>query len=103
MSFTVSAWAKGTHRTTGAAQAVRVQILQEKYDVNEEYGLRSNAAGIYRVTYGSWAEETGSTATDENGNRQRYIPPSKLNSDGDDYTVPEEAVEAVEGLEPPPD
>lgn len=101
MSLTVSAWAKGRDRRTGTDIAVRIQIIREDYDVNEEYGLRSEASGLYRKTYGEWADELGSSTVDAGGHRQRYIPPGTLKEDGD-YTVPGELFEDDEdpALEP---
>lgn len=97
MSLTVSAWCRGTHRTTGAAQAVRVQFLADEYSVNEEFGLRSTASGLYRTTYGEWGESVGSKTTDAAGKKISSIPSSGLNSDRDGYEVPDEALEYPDG------
>jgi hypothetical protein len=95
LSYTLTAWASGRHRSTGDEQAVRIQVKRAEYDVNEEFGLRSEASGLYRRTYGDWAETLGSTATAPDGSpRPRYLPPSELREPGE-YTVPEEAVPPV--------
>jgi hypothetical protein len=95
LSYTLTAWASGRHRSTGDEQAVRIQVKRAEYDVNEEFGLRSEASGLYRRTYGDWAETLGSTAMTPDGSpRPRYLPPSELREPGE-YTVPEEAVPPV--------
>jgi hypothetical protein len=88
----------GRNRTTGKPnQAVRIQVKRDGYDVNEEFGLRSEASGLYRRTYGDWAEALGSTATAPDGSPQpRYLPPSQMREPGE-YTVPDEAVPPVPG------
>lgn len=112
MSWTITAWARGKHRLTGEEQAVRLQIIRpdpgepkvegEIQYVNEQYALRGDVSGFYRVNYGEWAEEVGSSALDRDGNDPRPQPPGKLNRDRDGYTIPDEAM-VEEELEPPPD
>lgn len=89
MSWTLTGWARGTHRN-GAPQAVRVQVLRDDHDVNEEFALRSTASGIYRREYGNWADEIGSSAVNEDG-EERVLPPGRQREPGE-YTVPDEAV-----------
>lgn len=101
MSLTVSAWCRGTHRTTGADQAVRIQILRDEIDVNEEYGLRSDASGLYRKLYGDWGDVVGSNTKDAQGNVVRGGGVGRLNADRNGYTVPDDAVAHLEEeLEP---
>lgn len=92
MSWTVTAWARGTHHLTGTLQATRLQIIREEHDINEEYAMRGDVSGYYRVHYGAWADEVGSSAENSEGESPAPHPPGRLNSDGDGYTIPDEAV-----------
>lgn len=92
MSWTVSAWAKGTHRTTGEVQAVRLQIIRAENDINEQYAMRGDVSGYYRTHYGAWADEVGSSAQNSEGPSPEPHPPGTLNADGDGYLIPDEAV-----------
>jgi hypothetical protein len=44
VSWTLTGWAQ-----TGADKAVRVQILRDDHDVNEEMDLRAKASGLFRT------------------------------------------------------
>lgn len=56
--------------------------------------MRGDVSGFYRVNYGAWADQVGSSAVNDSG-EERTMPPGDLNADGDGYTVPDEAVPTI--------
>lgn len=89
MSWTLTAWAQGSNE-----QATRVQVKGDYYDTNEEFGLRAEASGLFRRTYGDWPLVLGSSAVNDAGQEApRGIPPSRLLDEIEGrYSVPDEAV-----------